>query len=99
MSEKSPTVQSSDSPTVYAGIDAGGSRSEIVLVDSALTVLMRFAGPAAAVRSDNIASVANTISAGLQEALRRAHRSAVRALVVGAAGAGRPREQQALESA
>ncbi len=83
----------------YAGIDAGGSRSEIVIVDGRLTVLMRFTGPPAAVRPDNISAVARILAEGLKAALDNVDRSGVSGLVVGAAGAGRPRERQALETA
>jgi glucosamine kinase len=95
----SPTVQPSNRPTACAGIDAGGSRSETVIVDAKLAVLARSAGPAAAVRRDNVAAVSQVLAAGLQEALAAAGRPAVEALVVGAAGAGRPAERHALEAA
>src|SRR5689334_19704161 len=77
----------------FAGVDAGGSRSEIVVVDSALAERARVNGPPAAVRPDNVSTVAKIISDGLRGY------APVQGLVVGAAGAGRPRERQALEAA
>ena len=99
MSGDRTAVRPSDRQTVYAGIDAGGSHSEIVVVDSQRRVLARSRGPAAALRPGNTPDVLHVIATGIREALAQAQREGLRGLVVGAAGAGRASERNALETA
>ena len=85
--------------SAYAGVDAGGSHSEIVVVDAERRVLARSRGPAAALRPGNTSDVLNVIATGVRETLAQAQRAGLRGLVVGAAGAGRAPERNALETA
>ncbi len=96
----SPPVRPPDRPTaVFLGADAGGSHSTVV-VGTRSDVLGRADGPGAAMRPSGAAKSA----AVLAETARRAAAAAglhlpVERAVVGAAGAGRAREQRELEAA
>jgi N-acetylglucosamine kinase-like BadF-type ATPase len=85
---------------VLVGVDAGGSHTEAVVADELLTIRARVRGPAGAVRPGNLPAAARAIVATVRQALSEAGVSGVpRALVVGAAGAGRDHERRALGDA
>ncbi len=91
-----PTVQ----PSILLGIDAGGSHTAVVVGDGAGRVLARAEGPGSAMRPGGASASAAVIA----DTARRAAAQAGVALpadaaVVGAAGAGREPEQQALAAA
>ncbi len=91
-----PTVR----PAVLLGADAGGSHTTVVLAREDLTVLSRTDGPAAAMKPGGATATAAVIA----ETARRAATWGGVALpadraVVGAAGAGRAQEQEALVAA
>ncbi len=93
----SPTVRPSDA---FLGVDAGASHCAAVIGRDDRTVLGRALGPAAAMHPGAAAAVAAVIA----DTARRAAAQAGVALpvaraVVGAAGAGRPREQDELAAA
>jgi glucosamine kinase len=84
----------------FAGADAGGSHTEVVLGDADLRELSRARGPAGAVRPGKESAAAAAIAATVHEAVEQAGPTwHVRALVVGAAGAGRGPEREALGAA
>ena len=87
------------STAVFAGIDAGGSHSEVVIVDRGGRILARVRGGPAALRPDSAVEVAGAIAvtlgrAGAEISIRR-----FEVLVVAAAGAGRAAERAALTQA
>lgn len=87
-------------PTVFLGVDAGGSHTTVVIGDGELHILARAEGPASRVSP----GAAGTSAAVIIELVRRTARQAERVLpaavlVVGAAGAGRETEQRELEAA
>src|SRR6267143_3304458 len=92
-----PTIRQSD---VLLGVDTGGTHTTVIVGHEDLTVLARADGPGAAMRPEGAEQSAVVIA----ETARRAADLAGVALpadrlVVGAAGAGRAREQRALEAA
>ncbi len=94
----SPTVRPSDA--LLIGVDAGASHCTVVLGRGDLTVLGRADGPAGAMSPGGAAASA----AAIAETARRAAAPAGLRLpadraVIGAAGAGRPREQAELAAA
>jgi len=86
-------------PSAYAGIDAGGSHTEAVIVDSERRVLGRARGAPGALRPDNATAVATVIAETLGDASKNAGKPTIASLVVAAAGAGRAAERTALEKA
>ncbi len=78
----------------FGGVDAGGSHTEVVILDDAGAELARGTGPAAAVAPGREAAAATTI----QAVVRDAATVPLEALVVGAAGAGRPTERERLDA-
>ena len=98
MSEQA--VGPSDRPTVLLGIDCGGSHTAVVVGDREGRVLSRAEGPGSAMRPGG----AERSAAVILDVARRAAAQAQVALpatlaLVGAAGAGRPLEQEALADA
>lgn len=86
--------------TLFAGADAGGSHTEVVIADDTLRVLGRARGAAGAVVPGHVAAAGRAIAATVRQALtdaKRSDRPAV--LVVGAAGTGRDTERAALRGA
>jgi N-acetylmuramic acid 6-phosphate etherase len=93
----SPTVRQSD---VLLGVDCGGSHTAVVVGNRAGQVLARAEGPGSAMRPDG----AERSAAVILEVARRAATQAgvtlpAMAAFVGAAGAGRVPEQEALATA
>src|SRR5258705_11600891 len=74
--------------SAYAGIDAGGSHTEAVIVDSDRRELGRARGAPAALRPDNATAVATVIAETLGDASKNAGKPTIASLVVAAAGAG-----------
>ncbi len=92
-----PTVRPSDRPAVLLGIDCGGSHTAVAVGDRRGRVLSRAEGPGSAMRPGG----AERSAAVILEVARRAATEAQVSLpatlaLVGAAGAGRPPEQEAL---
>ncbi|MBI4501074.1 MAG: hypothetical protein HY700_07930 [Gemmatimonadetes bacterium] len=83
----------------FAGVDAGGSHSEVVIVDRELRVLARVRGGAAALRPDNAREVAGGIAVTLGRARSEIGIRTLEAVVVAAAGGGRAAERKALTEA
>ena len=100
MTRKRPTAHPTNRPTVYLGIDAGGSHTEAVVTDANGSVLSRVRGGPGAVTLDNISRTSKTIAGVARDAAREAGATLpAAALVVGAAGAGRQLVRTALERA
>lgn len=99
MARNKPTVQPSSRPTVYLGVDAGGSHTEAVVLDQSGSELARARGAAGAVNPENIPQAARAIIRTVKDALKRAGTKDAQALVVGAAGAGREKVRLELERA
>ncbi len=86
--------------TVFLGIDVGGSHTTVVVGDKTAQVVARADGPGAAMRPGG----AEVSAAVIADVARRAAAAAAVTLpadaaMVGAAGAGREQEQQALATA
>src|SRR6267154_6383925 len=95
-----PTVRPSDRQTVLLGIDCGGSHTAVVVGDSQGRVISRAEGPGSAMRPGGAERSAAVILDVARRAATQAHVSLPATLaVVGAAGAGRPLEQEALAAA
>lgn len=87
-------------PVVLVGVDAGGSHTAAAVADEALVVLGRATGSAGAVRPGEVAGSAAAVSATVRQAMRGAGiEGPATLLVIGAAGAGRPEERDALRDA
>jgi N-acetylglucosamine kinase-like BadF-type ATPase len=88
-------------PTEFlVGVDAGGSHTEAVVADELLTIRARVRGPAGVVRPGGLPAAARAIVGTVRQALTEAGVTGLpRALVVGAAGAGREQERRALGDA
>src|SRR2546427_11421622 len=94
------TVRPSDRPAVLLGIDGGGSHTAVAVGDRKGRVLARAEGPGSAMRPGG----AEQSAAVILDVARRAATQAKVSLpatvaLVGAAGAGRAPEQQALAAA
>jgi len=81
---------------LVAGVDAGGSHTEIVVLDSSGTERLRDRGEASNVQPAGEVHSAGIIMELLRGAARRVGGSGIDALVVGAAGAGQTTIQEAL---
>ena len=95
-----PSIRSSDHPSVFLGIDSGGSHTDVAIALADGTIVARADGPGAAMRPGGAAASA----AVMADTARRAAASAGVALpaqrvVVGAAGAGRAPERADLSAA
>jgi N-acetylglucosamine kinase-like BadF-type ATPase len=95
-----PAVRPSDRQAVLLGIDCGGSHTAVVVGNRAGHVLARAEGPGSAMRPGG----AERTAAVILEVARRATAQAsltlpAMAALIGAAGAGRVPEQEALASA
>src|SRR5437867_1225590 len=100
MSAESPSVPSSRPSVVLLGVDCGGSHTAVVVGDRQGRVLARAEGPGSAMRPGG----AERSAAVILDVARRAATQAKVALpaelaLVGAAGAGRAPEQEALAAA
>jgi N-acetylglucosamine kinase-like BadF-type ATPase len=84
---------------VLVGVDAGASRSTALVADGALKLLGRASGAPGAIGQGAIQESANAILDTVRRALADAGVDRARALVVGAAGAGREPERSELERA
>jgi N-acetylglucosamine kinase-like BadF-type ATPase len=85
---------------LLAGVDAGGSHTEVVLADRHLAEVARARGAAAAVRPGAEETAADAVAATIADALRQAGSDrGLDALVVGAAGVGRVAERDAFLAA
>jgi len=85
--------------TLFAGVDAGASQSTAFVADETLRVQGRASGAAGAVRPGAVQEASEAILETVRRALSSASAKRVRALVVGAAGAGREPERRELERA
>jgi N-acetylglucosamine kinase-like BadF-type ATPase len=85
--------------TLLIGVDAGASRSAAFVADERLAVLARAAGAPGAIAADRVTEAAAAVVATARAALAGAGADHARALVVGAAGAGREPERGDLEHA
>lgn len=86
--------------TLLAGVDAGASHTEAVIAGETLEVLSRRRGEPGNVTPERCAAAATAITDTVHRALEHAGRhDPPTALVVGAAGAGRPAEQASLRDA
>src|SRR6186713_928383 len=99
MAQNPSSVRPPVRPSVFAGVDAGGSHTEAVIVDAERRELGRARGSPGALRPDNAVTVAAVIAATLGEASKTAGQAPITSLVVAAAGAGRAAERTALEKA
>ena len=81
--------------TTYLGIDAGGTRTTVLLARDA-QVLARATGGSGAIRPGRALATATRIAACARQALTEARLLAADVLVVGAAGAGRDPERTEL---
>src|SRR5882762_4034694 len=91
----SPTVQPSNA--VLLGIDCGGSHTAVAVGDARGRVIARAEGPGSAMRPGGAERSAAVILDVARRAATQAQVSLPATLaLVGAAGAGRPLEQQAL---
>jgi glucosamine kinase len=86
---------------IVVGVDAGGSKTRVVVANSRGEQLADTAGPPAAMSPGNAEHSAAVIAQLVTSALARAARSDVKPLVLhaGVAGTGREAEQLALQSA
>ncbi len=84
---------------VLVGVDAGSSHTEAVVADETLRPLARRRGRGGAVHPGRIEESAAAIAEVVRDALAAAEAPRADALVVGAAGAGREQERNALTSA
>ncbi|HSC57980.1 MAG TPA: BadF/BadG/BcrA/BcrD ATPase family protein [Gemmatimonadales bacterium] len=84
--------------TTFVGVDVGGTKTSAV-VGSATEVLSRANGSGAAVRPGRALASAQTIAEVARKALAASGQLTARAMVVGAAGAGRPAEREELQRA
>lgn len=84
---------------VYIGVDAGASRCTALVADDTLTVLGRAGGAPGAVGPGAVHEAAAAILEAVRRALTHAGATRSRALVIGAAGAGREPERGELEQA
>lgn len=95
-----PAVRPSDHPAVFLGVDCGGSHTAVVVGNRGGQVLARAEGPGSAMRPGGAERSAAVI---LEVARRAAHQAGVSlpamAALIGAAGAGRAPEQDALAAA
>ena len=95
-----PTVGPSDRPAVLLGVDSGGSHTAVVVGDRAGRVLSRAEGPGSAMRPGGAERSAAVILDVARRAATQANVTLPAALaLVGAAGAGRALEQEALAAA
>jgi N-acetylmuramic acid 6-phosphate etherase len=95
-----PTVRPSDRPAVLLGIDCGGSHTAVAVGDRQGRVLSRAEGPGSAMRPGGAERSAAVILDVARRAATQAQVSLPATLaLVGAAGAGRPLEQEALADA
>ncbi len=85
--------------SILVGVDAGATRSTALVADDALRLLGRAAGDPGAVRPGAVKEAAEAILDTVRRALEEARAERARALVVGAAGAGREPERGDLERA
>jgi N-acetylglucosamine kinase-like BadF-type ATPase len=83
---------------IFVGVDVGGTKTTAV-VGTATEVLSRANGAGAAVRPGRALASAQTIADVARKALAASGQLAARAMVVGAAGAGRAPERAELERA
>jgi len=87
-------------PSVFLGVDAGGSHTEAVVIGESGAILARVRGEPGAVTSENLEKASKAIARTARAALKRAGTKApVQAMVAGAAGAGRERLRAGLERA
>lgn len=96
-----PTARPPDRPSaILLGIDAGASHSTVVVGDRDLRVFARAEGPASAMKPGGAPASAAVIADTARRALAQAGVAApAERAVVGAAGAGRAQEQEALAAA
>lgn len=95
-----PTVGPSGRPAALLGVDCGGSHTAVVLGDARGRVLARAEGPGSAMRPGGAERSAAVILDAARRAATQAHVTLPAAVAfVGAAGAGRAPEQQALAAA
>lgn len=87
---------------LLAGADVGGSHTAVAVAQGADDILGRADGPGAALKPGGADATAGVVADVLRRALATAGRdpeTPVASLLVGAAGAGRAREREALEAA
>ncbi|HET7025195.1 MAG TPA: BadF/BadG/BcrA/BcrD ATPase family protein [Gemmatimonadales bacterium] len=84
--------------TIFVGVDVGGTKTSAA-VGSATEVLSRASGTGAAVRPGRALASAQTIAEVARKALAASGALTARAMVVGAAGAGRAAEREELQRA
>src|SRR5882672_12398864 len=95
-----PTVRPSDRQTVLLGIDCGGSHTAVAVGDQQGRVISRAEGPGSAMRPGGAERSAAVILDVARRAATQAHVSLPAGVaLVGAAGAGRAPEQEALAAA
>ncbi len=100
MSAESPSVPSSRPFVVLLGIDCGGSHTAVVVGDVQGGILARAEGPGSAMRPGGAERSAAVILDVARRAATQAHVALPAAVaLVGAAGAGRAPEQEALAAA
>lgn len=87
------------SMSIFVGVDAGASRSTAFVADGALKVLGRASGAPGALRPGAVGESSEAILDTVRRALAEGSADRARALVVGAAGAGREPERSDLERA
>jgi glucosamine kinase len=89
------------SEEIVVGVDAGGSKTRVIIATSQGESLAELSGSGAAMSPGNADYCADVISALVENALANAEQSGavIRALYAGVAGAGREAEQMALQDA
>ncbi|HSG50254.1 MAG TPA: BadF/BadG/BcrA/BcrD ATPase family protein [Longimicrobiales bacterium] len=91
---------SADPPACFAGIDGGGTRTRVLLLDGELREIRQDEGPPGAVDPRNPGKAAEGVVALVRSAAEAAGvRLPITALWVGLAGAGRPEVQAAVRGA
>jgi glucosamine kinase len=83
---------------IVVGVDAGGTKTAAVVGDGH-TILGRADGPGGAIRPGRALVAASAIADTVRRALSSSGHLMAEAIVVGAAGAGRPAEREELERA
>jgi N-acetylglucosamine kinase-like BadF-type ATPase len=83
---------------IVVGVDAGGTKTAAVVGDGH-TILGRADGPGGAVRPGRALVAASAIADTVRRALSASGHVQAEAIVIGAAGAGRPNEREELERA
>ncbi len=84
---------------IFAGVDGGGTRTRVLVIDEHGTEVATAEGPGSAIHPGNASRSAAVVREVVQRALVDAPGATLRALCVGVAGAGRDEERDSLQAA